>query len=131
MKKQISTEQAPAAIGPYSQAIQLGDLIFTSGQLPLDPVTMKFPDGGIKEQTIQSLKNVQSILEKSGASLDSVVKTTCFLADMNHFAEFNQIYEDFFGIKAAPARSCVQAARLPKDALVEVEVIAYATAISL
>ncbi|EDL4059703.1 MULTISPECIES: RidA family protein [Enterobacteriaceae] len=127
MKKQISTEQAPAAIGPYSQAIQLGDMIFTSGQLPLDPVTMAFPKGGIKEQTIQSLKNIQSILEKSGSSMSNVVKTTCFLADMAHFAEFNQVYEEFFGTECAPARSCVQAAKLPKDALVEVEVIAFTT----
>lgn len=130
MKKQISTEQAPAAIGPYSQAIQLGDFVFTSGQLPLDPETMKFPEGGIKEQTVQSLKNIQRILEKSGASLDCVVKTTCFLSDMNHFAEFNQVYEEFFGTTAAPARSCVQAAKLPKDALVEVEAIAFAPAAS-
>lgn len=125
MKKSISTNLAPAAIGPYSQAIQLGDLVFTSGQLPLDPVTMKFPEGGIKEQTVQSLKNIQSILEKSGASMSSVVKTTCFLSDMAHFSEFNQVYESFFGTETAPARSCVQAAKLPKDALVEVEVIAY------
>ncbi|WEJ90380.1 MAG: RidA family protein [Klebsiella huaxiensis] len=126
MKQQIATDKAPAAIGPYSQAIQLGNLVFTSGQLPLDPETMTFPEGGIKEQTIQSLKNVQSILEKSGASLQTVVKTTCFLSDMAHFAEFNQVYESFFGTEAAPARSCVQAAKLPKDALVEVEAIAFA-----
>lgn len=125
MKSKISTELAPAAIGPYSQAIQLGEMIFTSGQLPLDPVTMQFPEGGIKEQTIQSLKNIEAILQESGSSLDCVIKTTCFLADMSHFAEFNKVYEQFFGTDVAPARSCVQAARLPKDALVEVEVIAY------
>ncbi len=130
MKKQISTERAPVAIGPYSQAILLGDMIFTSGQLPLDPVTMQFPEGGIREQTIQSLKNIEAILEKSGSSLDCVVKTTCFLSDMAHFSEFNKVYEDFFGTVAAPARSCVQAARLPKDALVEVEVVAFKTKIS-
>lgn len=125
MKQKIVTDKAPSAIGPYSQAIQLSNLVFTSGQLPLDPETMTFPAGGIKEQTIQSLKNVQSILEKSGASLQTVVKTTCFLSDMGHFAEFNQVYEEFFGTEDAPARSCVQAAKLPKDALVEVEAIAF------
>lgn len=130
MKKQISTKLAPAAIGPYSQAIQLGDIIFTSGQLPLDPSTMKFPEGGIKEQTIQSLKNIEAILENCGSSLNHVVKTTCFLADMAHFSEFNKVYEDFFGTNAAPARSCIQAAKLPKDALVEVEVIAYKNEVS-
>ncbi|WP_139537178.1 RidA family protein [Klebsiella spallanzanii] len=125
MKQKIVTDKAPSAIGPYSQAIQFSNLVFTSGQLPLDPETMMFPAGGIKEQTIQSLKNVQSILEKSGASLQTVVKTTCFLSDMGHFAEFNQVYEEFFGTEDAPARSCVQAAKLPKDALVEVEAIAF------
>ncbi|VUT03249.1 RidA family protein [Klebsiella spallanzanii] len=125
MKQKIVTDKAPSAIGPYSQAIQFSNLVFTSGQLPLDPETMTFPAGGIKEQTIQSLKNVQSILEKSGASLQTVVKTTCFLSDMGHFAEFNQVYEEFFGTEDAPARSCVQAAKLPKDALVEVEAIAF------
>lgn len=125
MKFRINTEKAPAAIGPYSQAIRFGDLICTSGQLPLDPETMKFPDGGIKEQTAQSLKNIQSVLDKSGSSMECVIKTTCFLSDMNHFSEFNQVYETFFGTHNAPARSCIQAAKLPMDALVEVEVIAY------
>ncbi|NKI73495.1 RidA family protein [Dickeya sp. CFBP 2040] len=125
MKSKINTELAPAAIGPYSQAIQFGNLIFTSGQLPLDPATMKFPDGGIKEQTAQSLKNVQSILEKCGSTMGNVIKTTCFLSDMAHFSDFNKIYEDFFGTDTAPARSCIQAAKLPMGALVEVEVVAY------
>ena len=125
MKKAILTSNAPAAIGPYSQGIEFGELVFTSGQLPLDPVTNTFPDGGIKAQTRQSLRNVQAVLEKSGASLDSVIKTTCFLADMADFAQFNEVYSEFFGTDVAPARSCIQAAKLPKDALVEVEAIAH------
>ncbi|HFK3991994.1 TPA: RidA family protein [Citrobacter freundii] len=126
MKKNIiATNKAPEAIGPYSQGISYGELVFTSGQLPLDPVTAVFPDGGIKEQTRQSLLNVQAVLEQSGASLKSVIKTTCFLADMADFAEFNAIYSEFFGTEGAPARSCVQAAKLPKNALVEVEAIAH------
>ncbi|EPV5050289.1 RidA family protein [Cronobacter malonaticus] len=125
MKNVIDTPNAPSAIGPYSQAITFGNLVFTSGQLPLVPETMQFPQGGIKEQTAQSLRNVQTILEKSGASLETVLKTTCFLADMTDFAAFNEVYSEFFGSEAAPARSCVQAAKLPKDALVEVEVVAF------
>lgn len=125
MKNVIDTPNAPSAIGPYSQAITFGNLVFTSGQLPLVAETMQFPQGGIKEQTAQSLRNVQAILEKSGASLETVLKTTCFLADMTDFAAFNEIYIEFFGTEAAPARSCVQAAKLPKDALVEVEVVAF------
>ena len=125
MKKTVETEMAPGAIGPYSQAVVLGNMVFTSGQLPLDPVTMAFPEGGIREQTSQSLRNVQAILEGCGASLDTVVKTTCFLADMTHFSEFNDVYSGFFGTENAPARSCVQAAKLPKDALAEVEVVAF------
>ncbi|EHG8282164.1 RidA family protein [Klebsiella oxytoca] len=125
MKNVILTEKAPEAIGPYSQGIAYGELVFTSGQLPLDPVKKAFPDGGIKEQTRQSLLNVQAVLEEGGASLKSVIKTTCFLADMADFAEFNAIYSEFFGTEAAPARSCIQAAKLPKDALVEVEAVAY------
>jgi len=125
MKHIITTQQAPAAIGPYSQAIAFQNLIFTSGQLPLVPETMAFPEGGIREQTYQSLLNVKAILEDQGATLDSVIKTTCFLADMNDFAVFNEVYLSFFGTEHAPARSCVEAARLPKDALVEIEVIAF------
>jgi len=125
MKQSIFTNKAPAAIGPYSQGVSYGDLVFTSGQLPIDPATAAFPPGGIKEQTRQSLFNVQAVLEQSGASLNSVIKTTCFLANMDDFAEFNAIYTDFFGTENAPARSCIQAAKLPKDALVEVEAIAH------
>ncbi|WP_426608259.1 RidA family protein [Pantoea anthophila] len=125
MKNVVETSQAPAAIGPYSQAVTFGNLIFTSGQLPLVPETMAFAEGGIREQTARSLKNVQAILEESGSSLNAVIKTTCFLADMNHFTAFNEVYTEFFGDKIPPARSCIQAGRLPKDALVEIEAVAY------
>ncbi|KAB1854573.1 RidA family protein [Acinetobacter tandoii] len=125
MKQIISTENAPAAIGPYSQGIAFQKLIFTSGQLPLIPETMTFPEGGIREQTRQSLLNVKSILEAQGGSLETVIKTTCFLADLADFVEFNAVYTEFFGEENPPARACVEAARLPKDALVEIEVIAF------
>lgn len=124
MKTVIATEKAPAAIGPYSQAIGAGPLVFTSGQLPLDPATGAFPEG-IEAQTRQSLKNVQAVLEKAGASMDKVVKTTVFLSNMEHFAAMNEVYKEFF-TSDFPARSAVQVARLPKDALVEIEAIALA-----
>ncbi|HDM8142725.1 TPA: RidA family protein [Vibrio harveyi] len=125
MKKIIATEQAPAAIGPYSQGTAYGDMVYTSGQLPLVPETMQFVEGGIKEQARQSLENLKAVLEASGAGLDTVLKTTCFLSDMENFAAFNEVYTEVFGTENAPARSCVEASRLPKDALVEVEAIAY------
>ncbi|GAB2647929.1 RidA family protein [Vibrio panuliri] len=125
MKTQIHTESAPAAIGPYSQALAFKELVFTSGQLPLDPETMAFPEGGIREQARQSLANLKAILEQSGAGIDTVLKTTCFLANMEDFVVFNEVYTEVFGTDCAPARSCIQAGRLPKDALVEVEAIAY------
>ncbi|MTI17997.1 RidA family protein [Rhodobacteraceae bacterium RKSG542] len=125
MKTTVSTEKAPAAIGPYSQGMVFGDLVFSSGQLPLDPATMAFPEGGIKEQARVSLANLKAVLEAGGAGIDTVVKTTCFLAKMEDFAEFNEVYTEVFGTENAPARSCIQAGRLPKDALVEVEAIAY------
>lgn len=124
MGKIICTENAPGAIGPYSQALVFDRLIFTSGQLPLNAETMAFVEGDIKEQTRQSLLNLKAILEAGGASLSTVLKTTCFLSDMGNFAAFNEIYTEIFGA-SAPARSCVEVARLPKDALVEVEAIAY------
>ncbi len=124
MEKIINTENAPSAIGPYSQALSFEKLVFTSGQLPLDPKTMAFVEGGIKEQARQSLMNLKAILEAGGASLSTVLKTTCFLSDMENFAAFNEVYTEVFG-SSAPARSCVEVARLPKDALVEVEAIAY------
>lgn len=125
MKKQIHTENAPAAIGPYSQGMSLDRMVFTSGQLPLEPATMAFVEGGIKAQSQKSLENLKAVLEAAGADLSTVIKTTCFLSDMNDFAAFNEVYSEVFGTENAPARSCVEVARLPKDALVEVEAIAY------
>lgn len=124
MKKIIATENAPAAIGPYSQGIAADNLIFTSGQLPIDPATGTFASDEIAGQTRQSLKNVEAVLRAAGSGLDKVVKTTVYLKDMNDFATMNKVYEEFFGTEGYPARSAVEAARLPKDALVEIEVIA-------
>lgn len=123
MKKVISTLTAPAAIGPYSQAIQVGNLVFASGQIPIDPATGSFVAGGVKEQARQSLTNVKAILEEAGLTLDNVVKTTVFLADMNDFADVNAVYAEFFA-EPYPARSAVAVKTLPKGALVEIEVIA-------
>ena len=124
MKERINTAGAPAAIGPYSQAIDSGaGLVFVSGQLPIDPATGAFPEGGIQEQTRQSLTNAKAILEAAGLSLDNVVKTTVFLADMGDFAAMNEIYAQFFR-EPFPARSAVAVKTLPKGALVEVECIA-------
>ena len=122
-KKVIATTNAPGAIGPYSQARLMGDLLITSGQLPLDPATGVFPEG-IEAQTRQSLTNVKAILEAAGLTMDSVVKTTVFLSDMNNFGAMNEVYATFFTEGSYPARSAVEVARLPKDALVEIEVIA-------
>lgn len=123
MKKIIHTDAAPAAIGPYAQAVEAGGLIITSGQLPIDPATGTFPEG-IRAQTEQSLKNVRAILAAAGTDMDHVLKTTVFLYDMNDFAAMNEVYATFFTEGNYPSRSAVQAARLPKDALVEIEVIA-------
>lgn len=123
MKKVISTSKAPAAIGPYSQAIQVGNLVFASGQIPIAPATGSFVEGGVKEQARQSLTNVKAILEEAGLTLDNVVKTTVFLADMNDFADVNAVYAEFFA-EPYPARSAVAVKTLPKGALVEIEVIA-------
>lgn len=122
-KKAINTEKAPKAIGPYSQAIQVGNLVYTSGQLPINPTTGAFPEGGIKEQTRQSLRNIQAILEEAGLTMSNVVKTTVFLADMNDFADMNTVYAEFF-TQPYPARSAVAVKTLPKNALVEIEVVA-------
>ena len=119
----ISTKQAPAAIGPYSQAIRVGNLLYTSGQIPIDPATGTFVEGGIKEQTRQSLTNVKSILEEAGAKMSDVVKTTVFMADMQDFADMNAVYAEFF-TEPYPARSAVAVKTLPKGALVEIEVVA-------
>lgn len=122
--KQINTDKAPAAIGPYSQAIDSGaGLVFVSGQLPIDPATGAFPEGGVKEQTKQSLLNAKAILEMAGLNLSSVVKTTVFLADMGDFPAMNEIYAQFFSAPF-PARSAVAVKTLPKGALVEIECIA-------
>ena len=123
MKNIISTSTAPTAIGPYSQAVSIGSLIFTSGQLPIDPATGAFPEG-IGAQTRQSLNNVKAILEHAGTGMDNVVKTTAFLSDMNNFGAMNSVYAEFFKEGSFPARSAVEVARLPKDALVEIEVVA-------
>ena len=123
MKQVISTKQAPAAIGPYSQAIQVGNLVYTSGQIPIDPSTGAFVEGGIKEQTRQSLTNVKAILEEAGLSMSNVVKTTVFMADMGDFADMNAVYAEFF-TDPSPARSAVAVKTLPKGALVEIEVVA-------
>lgn len=124
--KAISTTKAPGAIGPYSQAIQVGEFVYTSGQLGLDPATGAFPDGGIKEQTQQSLQNVKAILEDVGSSMANVVKTTVFLACMDDFVEMNSVYAQFF-TEPYPARSAVAVKTLPKNALVEIEVVAQVT----
>ena len=122
--KPISTQKAPAAIGPYSQAIDSGaGLVFLSGQLPIDPATGAFPEGGVKEQTRQSILNAQAILAEAGLSLGNVVKTTVFLADMGDFAAMNEVYGQFF-TQPFPARSAVAVKTLPKGALVEIECIA-------
>ena len=121
--KVISTKKAPAAIGPYSQAIQVGNLVYTSGQIPIDPSTGAFVEGGIKEQTRQSLTNVKAILEETGLSMSNVVKTTVFMADMGDFADMNAVYAEFF-TEPYPARSAIAVKTLPKSALVEIEVVA-------
>ena len=121
--KAISTKKAPGAIGPYSQAIQAGEFVYTSGQLGLDPETGLFPEGGIKEQARQALQNVGAILEEAGLSMANVVKTTGFLANMDDFAEMNGVYAEFFK-EPYPARSAVAVKTLPKNALVEIEVVA-------
>ena len=121
--KVISTTKAPAAIGPYSQAIKVGNLVYTSGQIPIDPATGVFVEGGIKEQTRQSLTNIKAILTEADLSMSNVVKTTVFLADMNDFADMNAVYAEFFA-EPYPARSAVAVKTLPKGALVEIEVVA-------
>ncbi|MBQ8713896.1 MAG: RidA family protein [Prevotella sp.] len=121
--KTINTKNAPAAIGPYSQAIQVGNLVYTSGQIPIDPHTGSFVEGGIQEQTRQSLCNVKAILEEAGTDMSRVVKTTVFLADMADFTAMNDVYAEFF-TQPYPARSAVAVKTLPKGAMVEIEVVA-------
>ena len=123
LRERIQTENAPAAIGPYSQAIKAGGFVFVSGQVSIDPQTGQFVAGGIAEQTEQVLKNLQAVLEAAGSSLDQVVKTTVFLADMKEFSSMNEVYATFFS-GALPARATVAAAGLPRDARVEIEAVA-------
>ena len=123
MKHRVQTDEAPKAIGPYSQAIKANGLIFASGQIALDPSTMQIVEGGIREQTERVLKNLAAVLQASGSSLDQVVKTTVFLSDLSDFTEMNETYGRFFG-ETPPARSTVEAARLPRDVRVEIDVIA-------
>ena len=125
-RERIQTDSAPAAIGPYSQAIKANGFVFVSGQIPIDPQTGQFVAGGIAEQTEQVLKNLSAVLKAAGSSLDRVVKTTVFLADMNEFTGMNEVYATFFS-SAPPARATVAAAGLPRDARVEIEAVALAS----
>jgi len=123
VRQAVATPAAPAAIGPYSQAIRAGGLLFVSGQVPIDPATGQIVDGDIATQTHRALRNIAAILKAADASLDHVVRTTVFLADMNDFAAMNEIYAEYF-TSPAPARATVQVSRLPKDARIEIDVIA-------
>ena len=122
MKKPISTDKAPAAIGPYSQAIQFSGLLFVSGQIAIDPKTGEFAEGGIEAQTEQVLENLKAIIEEAGRTLKNVLKCSCFLKNMEDFVTFNSVYERYFG-ETPPARETIEVARLPKDAMVEVSAI--------
>lgn len=122
MKKEISTDRAPAAIGPYSQAIEIGNMVFTSGMIPIDPKTGELVTGSVEAQAEQAFQNLKNLIEASGASMEKVVKTVVFIKDMDDFAKINEVYAKFFA-EPYPARSCVQAARLPKDVAVEIEAI--------
>ncbi len=124
MKRIIETGKAPAPIGPYSQAVKSGHLLFTSGQIPINPATGDLVEGGIREQTIQVLENLKAVLEAAGATLDDAIKATVFLASMADFPEVNTIYAEYFGETNAPARSTIQVAALPKGSLIEIELIA-------
>jgi len=123
VRERVQTDQAPAAIGPYSQAIRAGGFVFVSGQIPIDPATGEFVAGGIGEQTERVLKNLSAVLEAAGSGLDNVVKTTVFLADMKEFSQMNEVYAKYF-TGAPPARATVAAAGLPRDARVEIEAVA-------
>ncbi len=123
MKEYLNTELAPAAVGPYSQGIRFESLVFTSGQLPIDPKTGEMPES-VEEQTRQSLKNVEAILKEAGSDLNNIIKTTVFMTDLAYFGNMNEVYAEFFEEGALPTRSCFQVAKLPKDAKVEIEVVA-------
>lgn len=125
MKKIISTTEAPSAIGPYNQAVGYSNLIFTSGQIPLVPKTMEIVTGGITEQTILVMDNLKAVLLEAGTSMENVLKTTCYLSDMDNFAAFNKVYSEYFASEDAPARATVAVKTLPKNVLVEVDAIAF------
>jgi 2-iminobutanoate/2-iminopropanoate deaminase len=125
MKTIISTPNAPSAIGPYNQATAFDKLIFTSGQIALDPTTMEIVSGGVQEQTFQVMENLKAVLEEAGSSFENVLKTTCYLSDMDNFVAFNEIYGQYFKAETAPARSTVAVKTLPKNVLVEVDTIAF------
>lgn len=129
MKNIIATDRAPRAIGPYSQAVRAGNLVFASGQIPIDPATGQFVPGGIAEQTEQVLRNLTAVFAAAGVGMDQVIKTTVFLADMDDFGAMNEVYGRFFA-EEPPARATVQAARLPRDARVEIEAIAVVGAVA-
>ena len=122
MIEKVSTDKAPKAIGPYSQAVICNGILYTSGQIPLDPTTGNMVDGGIKEQTERIMQNLEAVLSEAGTSFENIIKTTCYIADMADFGAFNEVYAKY--ITNAPARSCVAVKALPKGALAEVEVIA-------
>ena len=122
--KKINTQKAPAAIGPYSQAVEHEGIIYVSGQLPIVPAKGEFAEGGIAELKRQSIENISAILEKAGSDISKVLKTTIYLQDLNDFAKVNEVYAEYFG-KTAPARACVQVAALPKGAKIEIEAVAY------
>ncbi len=124
MSEIISTKNAPAALGPYSQAVKVGNFLFTSGQIAIDPATNTIVTGDVQVQAHQVCKNLVAVLKEAGFEATDVIKTTCFIKNMNDFAAFNEVYGQYFGGEKAPARSCVEVARLPKDVLCEVEVIA-------
>jgi 2-iminobutanoate/2-iminopropanoate deaminase len=127
MKEIISTPSAPAAIGPYSQAVRWNGLIYCSGQIPLDPATGQIVDGGVEEQTVRVLENLRAVLEAAGASLQTVLKTTIFVKDMGDFAKVNEVYARYFAVDP-PARATVEAARLPRDVRIEIEAVAFVQA---
>jgi len=122
-KEIVSTKNAPGAVGPYSQAVKYGSMVYTAGQIALDPGTGQIVEGGIKEQTHQVFANLKAVLEAAGTSLENVIKTTVFIVDMDKFGEVNEVYANYFTCDF-PARSCVEVSRLPKGALVEIEVVA-------
>ncbi|SIR34593.1 RidA family protein [Halanaerobium kushneri] len=124
MKEQIVSKEAPAAIGAYSQAIKKGDMIFTSGQIPIDPETSEMVEKDIEKQTVQVMENLKYVLKEAGSSFDKVIKATIFLSDLNNFSKVNDIYKEYFS-NIPPARACVEVSKLPKDSLVEIEVIAF------